>query len=108
MATRDEVRNVLAELVKALAEKDVRAAVACYEENGIVLTPNLPMVRGSSALCDLFKGMIDSGLSCDFRARLVAAGAGAGCVILDASGDGSCAKARVLHAEKSPIAWDTL
>jgi ketosteroid isomerase-like protein len=66
MATRDEVRDVLAALVKAVAEKDAKAAVACYEEDGIVLTPNIPMVRGSSALGDLFQGMIDSGVTIEF------------------------------------------
>jgi ketosteroid isomerase-like protein len=62
MTTRDEVRNVLAGLVKAVAEKDAQAIVDCYEADAVVLTPNAPMVRGSSALRDMFQGMIDGGV----------------------------------------------
>jgi ketosteroid isomerase-like protein len=62
MTTRDEGRKVLAGLVKAVAEKDAKAVVDFYEPDAIVLTPNTPMVRGSSALGDLFQGMIDGGV----------------------------------------------
>ena len=63
MTTRDDVGNVLARFVKAVAEKDVKALVDCYEADGIVLAPNIPMVRGSSALGDLFqKDIIDAGV----------------------------------------------
>jgi len=50
MTTRDEVRNVLAGLVTAVAEKDAKAIVDYYEADAVVLAPNAPMVRGSSAL----------------------------------------------------------
>jgi ketosteroid isomerase-like protein len=63
MTTRDDVRNVLARFVKAVAEKDVKALVDCYEADGVVLAPNTPMVRGSSALGDLFqRDIIDAGV----------------------------------------------
>jgi ketosteroid isomerase-like protein len=62
MTTRDEVRNVLGGFANAVAEKDAKALVDWYENDGIVLTPNIPMVRGSSALGDLFQGMIDGGV----------------------------------------------
>jgi len=53
----------LARFAKAVAEKDVKALVDCYEADGIVLAPNNPMVQGSSALGDLFqKDMIDAGV----------------------------------------------
>jgi ketosteroid isomerase-like protein len=62
MTTRDDVRNGKARFVKAVAERDVKALVDCYEADGIVLAPNTPMVRGSSALGDLFqKDIIDAG-----------------------------------------------
>jgi ketosteroid isomerase-like protein len=61
MATRDDVGNVKARFAKAVAERDVKALVDCYEADGIVLAPNNPMVRGSSALADLFqKDIIDA------------------------------------------------
>jgi ketosteroid isomerase-like protein len=63
MTTRDEARKVLAGLVKAVAEKDAKAIVECYEADAVVLTPNTPMVRGSAALGDLFQGMIDGGVT---------------------------------------------
>jgi len=63
MTTRDEARNVLAGLVKAVAEKDTQAIVDCYEPDAVVLTPNTPMVRGSAALSDLFRDMIDGGVT---------------------------------------------
>jgi ketosteroid isomerase-like protein len=59
---RDEVRGVLAGLVKAVAEKDTKAIVDHYETDAVVLAPNAPMVRGSSALGELFRGMIDGGV----------------------------------------------
>ena len=63
MTTRDDVRNVKARFVKAVSEKDVKALVDCYEADGIVLAPNTPMMRGSSALGDLFqKDIIDAGV----------------------------------------------
>jgi ketosteroid isomerase-like protein len=63
MTTPDDVRNVLAGFAKAVAEKDVKALVDYYEADGTVLAPNAPMVRGSSALGDLFqKDMIDAGV----------------------------------------------
>jgi ketosteroid isomerase-like protein len=62
MTTHDEVRNVLAGVVEAVAEKDARALVDYYEADAIVLAANVPMVRGSSALSDLFQGMIDGGV----------------------------------------------
>ena len=62
MTARDEVRNVLAGFVKAVAEKDAQAIVDYYETEAVVLAPNAPMVRGSSALGDLFQGMIDGGV----------------------------------------------
>ena len=62
MTTRDEVRNVLAGIVQAVAEKDAEAMVGYYETDAVVLAPNAPMVRGSSALGDLFQAMIDGGV----------------------------------------------
>jgi len=63
MTTRDEVRNVLAGIVQAVAEKDAEAMVGYYETDAVVLAPNAPMVRGSSALGDLFqRDIIDSGV----------------------------------------------
>ena len=62
MTTRDEVRNVLAGFVKAVADQDAEAAVNYYEVDAVVLAPNAPMVRGSSALRDMFQGMIDGGV----------------------------------------------
>ena len=62
MTTRDEVRNVLAGLVKAVADKDAKAIVDCYEADAVVLAPNAPMVRGALALGGLFQGMIDGGV----------------------------------------------
>jgi ketosteroid isomerase-like protein len=62
MTTRDEVRNVLAGFAKAVADKDTKTLVDYYEADAIVLTPNVPMVRGHSALGDLFQGMIDGGV----------------------------------------------
>jgi ketosteroid isomerase-like protein len=63
MTTRDDVRNLKARFAKAVAEKDVKALVDCYETDGIVLAPDAPMVRGSSALGGLFqKDIIDAGV----------------------------------------------
>jgi ketosteroid isomerase-like protein len=63
MTTRDDVGNVLARFAKAVTEKDVETLVDCYEADGIVLAPNSPMVRGSSALGDLFqRDIIDAGV----------------------------------------------
>ena len=62
MTTRDEVRNVLAGFVKAVADQDAKAAVNYYEVDAVVLAANAPMVRGSSALRDMFQGMIDGGV----------------------------------------------
>jgi ketosteroid isomerase-like protein len=63
MTTRDEVRNVLAGIVQAVAEKDAKAMVDYYDTDAVVLAPNAPMVRGSSALRDLFqRDIIDSGV----------------------------------------------
>ena len=62
MTTRDEVRNVLAGFVKAVADQDAESAVNYYEVDAVVLAPNAPMVRGSSALRDMFQGMIDGGV----------------------------------------------
>ena len=63
MTTRDDVRNLKARFAKAVAERDVKALVDCYEADGIVLAPNNPMVRGSSALGGLFqKDIIDAGV----------------------------------------------
>ena len=63
MTTRDDVQNLKARFAKAVAEKNVKALVDCYEADGIVLAPNTPMMRGSSALGDLFqKDIIDAGV----------------------------------------------
>jgi len=63
MTTRDDVRNLKARFAKAVAEKDVKALVDCYETDGIVLAPDTPMVRGSSALGSLFqRDIIDAGV----------------------------------------------
>jgi ketosteroid isomerase-like protein len=63
MTTRDDVRNLKARFARAVAEKDVKALVDCYETDGIVLAPDTPMVRGSSALGGLFqKDIIDAGV----------------------------------------------
>ena len=63
MTTRDDVRNLKARFAKAVAEKDVKALVDCYETDGIVLAPDAPMVRGSSALGGLFqRDIIDAGV----------------------------------------------
>jgi ketosteroid isomerase-like protein len=63
MTTRDEVRNVLAGIVQAVAEKNAEAIVDYYEADAVVLAPNVPMVRGSSALGDLFqRDIIDAGV----------------------------------------------
>jgi ketosteroid isomerase-like protein len=63
MTTRDEVQNVLAGIVQAVAEKDAKAMVGYYDTDAVVLAPNAPMVRGSSALGDLFqRDIIDAGV----------------------------------------------
>jgi ketosteroid isomerase-like protein len=63
VTTRDDVGNVLARFGNAVAQKDIEALVDCYEADGVVLAPNTPMVRGSSALRDLFQSdIIDAGV----------------------------------------------
>jgi ketosteroid isomerase-like protein len=63
MTTRDDVRNLKAQFAQAVAEKDVKALVHCYEADGVVLAPVTQMVRGSSALGGLFqRDIIDAGV----------------------------------------------
>jgi ketosteroid isomerase-like protein len=58
---RAEIENCNAEFTKALAEKNVAALSAFYEEDGRFLVPGAPMAEGRRAIQVTLQGLLDAG-----------------------------------------------
>ncbi len=59
METRQAIEKLNAEFVDAYNQGDIAALATNYTEDGAVLAPNQPTVRGKQAIETLFKGMIE-------------------------------------------------
>ncbi len=59
METRQAIEKMSAEFVDAYNQGDIAALATSYTEDGAVLAPNQPSVRGKQAIETLFKGMIE-------------------------------------------------
>ncbi len=57
-AVRSEIEATNARFAKALGEGDVATVASLYTSDGILAAPNVPMVRGTSAIREMLGGMV--------------------------------------------------
>ena len=62
------IRKLLARFTSAVNNRDVEAMVSLYAPDAVVLPPNNSAAIGTNAIRDLFKAMLDAGVS-DFTAE---------------------------------------
>lgn len=61
MSRRAEIESRDSEFSKAVANQDVAAVVALYEEGSRFLAPGVPMAEGQEAIRAVMQGLFDAG-----------------------------------------------